>query len=121
MFQQLTNLAYQRTPLQAFGFYIAYFFLLMLVAMLFSGVFGLITGKNDFQTGAVIGNIIAIVTSLGLASLICAKKGIRSFRTIILVMLSGVGAMFLGGLVGLIPVAYLTTFAANKPSNTETF
>lgn len=121
MFKELTNLAYRRTALEAVGFYIAYFFLLMLVAMLFSGAFGVVTGKNDFQTGAVIGNIIAIVTSLGLASTICAKKGIRSFRTIVLVVLSGVGAVLMGGLAGLIPVAYLTTFEANNPQSSETF
>lgn len=121
MFKELTNLAYQRSALEAVGFYIAYFLSLMLVAITISQLFGLITGKNDFQTGALIGNIIAIFTSLGLASLICAKKGIRSIRTIILVALSGVVAVFMGGLAGLIPVAYLTTFEAKKPTDTQTF
>lgn len=117
MFKQLGNLAYQRNKLEALGFYIAYLITLLIVAVLASSLYSLITGSDDFDTGVRIGNIIAILFCISLAAAICAKKKIRNFKTILLVLLSGVGAVFLGGLLGLIPVAILSTFKSAEPTN----
>jgi hypothetical protein len=111
MFKHLTDFAYKRSFKEAIGFYLAYLFLIILLAALLGGLMGLIAGQEDsFEFGLRVGNIVAIVVTMGISLLILRKKGfLGNFGYIILIILSGLLAFFGGGLLGLIPVAFLTT------------
>lgn len=110
IFQELTNFRYKRNLKQAFGFYLAYLVLLMLVAALFGGFLSLIVGNGTFEFGLRVGNMVAVLTSVGISILVLRDKGLLGrFRNIVLVLIAGVLAYFAGGLLGLILVAYFTT------------
>ena len=112
----LINFQYRRTGKQAFGFYISYFLLGSLSGGLVAGIYGLVTGANDFHTGIQVGGIFAIILVLGLSITITLKKEAVSFKTIFIILISGILALLLGCLGGLIATAYLTTIE-NKENN----
>lgn len=115
MFKNLTDFAYKRKVKEAIGFYLAYLFLIILLSGLFGGLMGLLTGQDNFEFGMRVGNIVAIVVVLGISVLILKKKNLLdNFGHIILILLSGLLAFFGGGLLGLIPVAFLTTKEGQK-------
>lgn len=116
MFNNLLNLSYRRNRKEAVGLYIAYLIIIMLGSMVFSGLLGLATGnENSFEFGLRIGNIIAIITSLSLSFLILKSKNLMgNFFYILLSLLSGLLAYFGGGILGLIPVSFLSTRQENK-------
>jgi len=100
MFKDLTKFGTHRTTNQAIGFYIAYLIATMLVAMIAAGLFGAGASNSDaFATGVRIGSAVAILVSVGGGE----------FKNILIGLLAGILAYFGGGLLGLIPVAYLTT------------
>lgn len=113
MFKNLTDFGYQRTAKEAFGFYLAYFFLTLIIAGLAGGLVGAIgadSNESGFTLGTRVGTIIAIVVSIGLAFLVIKeKKQTNNFGYLILVVIAGLVALFFGGLGGLIAAAYLTT------------
>jgi len=110
MFKNLTNYGFERTGKQAVGFYIAYFFLAIFFGFLTGALYALITGDETFEGGMRAGQIMAIFYCLGLAIIVAHFKGIlSSFKVILLVAASGIMAVLIGALGGLIPVAYLST------------
>lgn len=117
MFQHLTDFQYQRTALQAFGLYLAYFFLTMVIGGLGGGLLGLVMDPdNPFELGLRVGAVVAVITCLTLSSLIIKHKKRTSFSSILLIVLSGGLALLGGALLGLVPVAYLST----RPSTIST-
>ncbi|MCH7640638.1 hypothetical protein IID22_00345 [Patescibacteria group bacterium] len=71
---------------------------------------GLALGEASYEIGFRYGNILAILVTLGLSFTILSKKNLlSSFGYILLALFSGILAFLGGGLLGLIPVAYLTT------------
>ena len=115
MFSKLFDLRLKRTGKQAFGFYVVYLLLLLLVAMLLGGVVGLISGLG-FQAGLKVGQLMAIIVCLVVSFMILNYKKSLSPGNVILALLAGILAMVGGGLLGLIPVAYLTTLAGPEAS-----
>lgn len=110
MFKNLTDFSYKRSKKEAVGFYLGYLVVIVLVAGLLGGVIGLAFGDKGVEAGLRFGNIIAIVVSLGLSFAILSKKKLMSnFGLILVALASGVFAFFGGGLLGLIPAAYLST------------
>jgi len=110
MFTHLTNFAYKRTALQAVGFYIAYFLLLLLIAGATGGFLALVTGNVDQELSVRIGVMISAIACAVLSLAIAQKKHtLHHFTTILAIILAIIGAMFGGALVGLVFVAYLTT------------
>ena len=111
MFSDLFVFGKQRSGREAAGFYLFYWLLGVVITS--AGLF--VGGGWSFQEGFVedlwIGPyFFGMVFSLMLAFLVLGKKNkLRSPGLIVLALLSGVGAYLLGALVGLIPVAYLTT------------
>lgn len=89
----------------------------MVVGALLGGLAGLTMQnlESSFSWGLRAGNIIAVLGSLGISFLILReKKLLGNFGFVLLALLSGVLAIFAGGILGLIPAAYLTTKPANK-------
>lgn len=115
MFTKLFDLRLKRTAKQAFGFYVVYLLLLLLVGMLLGGIAGIILGLS-FQAGVKFGQLMAIIVCLVISFVILNYKKSLSPVNVILALLAGILAMLGGGLLGLIPVAYLTTIAEREPS-----
>lgn len=113
MFKHLTDLGYKRNKKEAFGFYVAYFILTILTAGLLGGVFSIIIAKDivdSLDIGMRVGTIVAIIISTGASFFVLKeKKLLGNFGFILLVILSGVLAIFTGAIGGLIPTAFLTT------------
>ena len=114
MFNDLFVFGKQRSRREAAGFYLFYWLLGVFITSV-----GLFVGSGwRFQEGFAedlwIGPyFFAMVFSLTLAFLVLGGKNkLRNPWLVILALLSGVGAYVLGALVGLIPVAYLTTTEA---------
>ena len=105
MFSDLFVFEKKRNGTQAFGFYLFYFLMIIVI----SAVLGMLFAR-DFATGLVVGQVWAIVVCLGLSFLVLFKKNkLRSAGPLVIALLSGVGAYFLGGFLGLAATAYLTT------------
>ena len=113
MFENLFDLAYVRSTRQAVGFYIAYFVLMVTFLLIAGGILA-----SDFVEGIQVGATIAIIYCPVLSLIIVAKKGGLGGKGILMVLLSFIGANVGGGLIGIIPAAYLTTLPT-RPSNVE--
>lgn len=110
VFKNLTDFSYKRTGKEALGFYLGYLVLIIVVGAILGGTLGLAFGEQSFELGLRVGNIIAILVALGLSFMILSKKGLMNdFGMILLALLSGLLAFIGGGLLGLIPAAYLST------------
>ncbi len=104
------NLAHKRSLKEAVGFYLAYLVLIALAAMLLGGVSGFIFPNASYQAGFNMGNFLAVIAVLVLSFTILTKKRLLgNFGLILVALLSGILALFGGGLLGLIPAAFLST------------
>jgi len=112
MFRNLTDFKFKRTGLQAFGFYLAYLFLFLLLGFLSGFIMALIGARDNAFS---IGVLVAMITSPTLTFLVLYQKGlVNKLGYILLLVLTPILAFLAGALVGLIPVAILTTI---KPAN----
>ena len=114
MFKDLLLLEKERTPKEALGFYLAYLLLIALLGGLISYLLvpydPSMTFADEFQAGAAVGQNAAVIFCLALSFMILyKKKKLQSFGLVLIGVLSGFCAIFLGGLLGLVPTAYLTT------------
>ena len=117
MFKHLINFSYKRTAAQAFGFYITYFILLLLIITVLGGIFA-----SDFDEGVRFGAASTVASSFILAFLVLYnKRRINHFGYFLLASSAGIIALFMGLLGALIPVAYLTTIdpAGNNINNND--
>ena len=106
MFNDLFNFEKQRTGKEALGFYIAYFLLIAISG----GVIGLVLGVVLGLSTDLVEWLAAVIICPLLSFQILSKKNLkRNILYIWLCIFSGIGALWLGELLGLIPVAYLTT------------
>ena len=110
MFRRLTDFSYQRTLVQAIGFYLVYLIVGIVVAAMLGALSGPLTGNAGFEGGLLIGTIFAIVACPVLSFAILYKKGLlRHVGFVLVALLSVPGAAAGGLLLGLIIVAFLTT------------
>lgn len=115
MFSNLTQFGVVRSARQALGFYISYFLLLSLLSLVVGIIVGMLNPDNPEQAGFIGGNISAVVLCFILAVVIASKKKLfSSFKTLFLVVITALAALFLGTIGGLIPVSYLTTESNRK-------
>ena len=110
MFKNLTNFGYQRNFKEAVGFYVAYLLFNDIIAAIVGATVSLTKTGSFFNFGISVGSTVAIINCFGLSLLISKEKGLLgNLGVIMLVILSGLLAMFAGGLGGLIPTTYLST------------
>jgi hypothetical protein len=123
MFKELGNFALERTGLQAFGFYLAYLALTMVIAMIFGFAVGMLMQSTEdiSQLGVGIGAVIAAIVSATLSYMVLkAKNRLGNFSSIVLIVLAA-GLGLLAGLLGMIVPAVLTTKdMAGSPSTLPT-
>jgi len=116
MFKELFNFGFKRTSAQAFGFYIAWVVLIALAGGAVSAVLGAVfLGGSDsfstgFQFGERVGGVVAILMCTAVAiTVIAARKKTKSFGAWIAVLFAAFLSVFGGALLGVIPIAYLST------------
>ena len=110
MFRHLTDFGYSRPLAGAVGFYLFYFVVTVLVAAASGGLVGLWVKGAGFQTGAALGASISMAFSLALSYVILRAKGLLMHPGYVLVaILGGLGAVFEGGLLGMIAPAFLSS------------
>jgi membrane-bound acyltransferase YfiQ involved in biofilm formation len=109
MYNDLINFEKQRTGKEALGFYIAYLLLTILAIAILSGIVGVILSIG-FDLASRLGWLVVVIFCPWLSYKIISKKNLkRNILYIGLCISSGIGALWMGGFLGLIPVAYLTT------------
>ena len=120
MFKNLFDLSVKRTGIEILGFYLFYSIAGSIAAGFICGILifilhpqSLIT--NDIQRlASLYGAIAAILYGVGLSlAIIASKKIFNSFKAVMLTIIAVVLLFFFGALVGMIPVAYLTSFDKN--------
>jgi hypothetical protein len=109
MFKNLTNFTHKRSWKEAIGFYLAY----LLIGFILGAVVGLgyylVTGSNNHSSEYHLGTLVALIFVVTLSFVVINAKGAWKFGYVLLALLSGILGGFGGALLGLIPVAYLTT------------
>lgn len=116
MFKNLFNLQIKRSASQAFGFYIAYLVLFCTCLLIGGAILGIVFDAG-VEAGFKFGSVAAILVCPGVGLAVLKQKGAFSFGNVLLVLLSGVLAIFGGGLLGFIPVSFLTTKPSLMPSS----
>ena len=118
MFKNLTNFGYHRSGKEAFGFYLAYLLLVVVIGALIGAFVGVATqGSIGLSRGVSLGAIAAALVCIALSFLILSTKKVWRFGWILLSLLAGGLALFGGGILGVIIPAYFTTLhSAATPS-----
>ena len=119
MFKDLFNLKKKRVGGEIFGFYIVYTIIGLTICGLIGGVSVALLGTTSHQEavkiGRAAGSITVILYALVLGIYIIINKSIfKDFKAVILLVFSVALTYLLGGLVGFIPLAFLT---AIEPTN----
>lgn len=98
-----------RDAQEAVFFYVLYLFPFLLVRLLILGGTALFT-QDPIYNGFMIGNGVAVLFCVGIGVLILRSKGHGGHPGYWgLLLVGGVGALAAGAMLGLIPVAFLTT------------
>lgn len=116
MFKELTNFSYDRTWLQAIGWYLAFTLSIMLAIMSVAFIigvtgysFGLTTEQEKLnRMGHAFGSIVAFIYCPLMTFLVLRAKKRKGFHLIAFPLLS-MTLSLLGVFVGLLPAAFLTT------------
>ncbi len=108
MLKNLNNLSMKRNWKEAIVFYIAYSLLALLIGFLTGSIVGLIN-PTSLTVSITAGSIVGTIYCLILYYLICIKKKQTSFLFIILGIITGIISFYLGNLISLIIVAFITT------------
>lgn len=117
MFKKLTDLSFQRNWKQAIAFYVVMLFTLFVVASVLGVLSAIIIGGSEGEMLVIskkAGLLTSFVFSTGLAVLIVAKKSLEGVLDYFCVLLTALLSVLIGGIVSIIPVAYLTTRPTRK-------
>ena len=119
MWSELTNFGFKRTKKQAFGFYLAYLVLIMLIGFVVGAASSVITGMDSFSAGVKVGTVVALIACVYITYQVVQKKNLFSFGYLLLILLSGALAVTAGGILGLIVPAVITTKDLNVANSGE--
>ena len=124
MFRHLIDFKFRRSTNQAVGFYIVYLLATVLIVGIISYIYLEMTGQSlssddkSFLLVAQVATKSVVVIVLALSVLILnAKNLIRDSRSLIIVLIAVAFTFVGGGLLGFIPVAYLTTLETLKKAS----
>jgi hypothetical protein len=123
LFSDLTKLEKARSGWQAFGFYLAYLCLGLLLAAFAGGVSDFFikasTFREGFAAGTKFGHFTAVVFCPLVSFLILRAKRNYTFAAIALAIVSGLLALALGMIGGLLPSSVLTCFQAKRAQRAD--
>jgi hypothetical protein len=108
MFNELLNFSLKRNGRGAFGFYLAHLLMSILISMLLGAAGGILGFIQDFDGGIGVGATGAAIYTL-IIGLVVANKKKLGFPYYLLVVISSTSATFLGAIISMIPIAYMTT------------
>ena len=112
MFKHAFNLKYKRTIKEAFGFYLIHLLTIILIGFLLGSLLFLVS-ENAYELIIKLGIFSAVIYCLITCTLILIKKRIHN-AYLILILLTGILTIYGGGIIGLIPSAFLTTLDSNE-------
>ena len=120
MFNSLFNLGLRRTDKQAFGFYLVMFLFMFVIVgiILCLAITAGAAGEQDIiQFANTIGiPIVALLASILAIAIVHAKGLFKSPYCILMILLTMLLSLYGGVLLGLIPVAHLTTRSSESTS-----
>jgi len=125
MFKNLTKFGYERSKKEAFGFYLAYLLLFVLIGGVVAAIIGVITGNipksftAELTGGGEVGAVLVAIGSAALSIAILAAKKESRYGFVLLALTSGILSLFGGGLFGFIIPAYFTTRPSRVASSTS--
>lgn len=116
IFQKMLDFSSQRNAKEALLLYLAYLVFVVLCSAIVGMLFGLLAGGSP-QATVTAGAFTSSVVTFTLAILFLDKKKLAetNFMYLILALTTPFLAFFGGGLIGLVPVAYLATRPAAVP------
>ena len=107
--KNLSNFSIKRSGKEAFIFYLAYLVLGFLIAFLVGATIGLVYPEFTDYMAAVLGRLIATIYFIIIYFAIYIKKGMDSFKYLIIGIIAAIITLFIGFIITLILPAYLTT------------
>lgn len=108
MFQEIMNFAYQRTTKQAIGWYLMYLAICVVMGFAVGHIAGMFsTPAGAVNVGLAAGQISAIPYHVALGVLLLWHRD-KSASNVMLVLLSVMLSIALGGFGGLVPLAFLS-------------
>lgn len=124
MFKNLFDLSVKRSGMEIFGFYLFYSILGAFAAGLICGVIIAFlhpeakTFEDGARLGGIYGPVCAILYGVIMSLAVISAKGIfNSFQAVLLTIIAVPLLYFGGASLGMIPVAFLTAFDNNNPTN----
>jgi hypothetical protein len=116
MFRELMNFSYQRTALQALGWYLTFLLIGLALGAIAGAIFA--TGAASFaegaQRGILAGRFINPTYHMILAVALLWTRWWKAVLNIFLALAAVLLSVFFGSLGGLIPLAVLTTRPRHK-------
>lgn len=111
MFTHLADFGRKRSYKEAFGFYIAYLALTLLGAMVVAIMLAfLFPGSGESMSSVAVGAVFAAFSCAALSYLVLKEKGLlKKFSSFAYVVGAAGISLVLGGIFGMLVVAYLTT------------
>lgn len=101
-------------------FYLGYGLLTLLLSGVVGGS-GHVVLNLSLQTSLILGNSLSVLFCLGLGVLILQSKGhLDHFGYWCVVLMAGILAFFMNGLLGMVPIAFLTTRSPAPEKQWET-
>jgi hypothetical protein len=119
MFKHLTDFGYKRNKKEAFGFYLAYLVLFILIGAMVAAIVGVATNtipksfSDAFTKGEEVGAVIVGLGSATLSIAILSAKKESRYWFVLVALIGGMLCFFGGGLFGFIVPAYFTTMPSD--------
>jgi hypothetical protein len=113
MFNRLTDFSYKRTGKEAFGFYLFYVLVTIILCGIVGGIAAAFGSAGNFQEGFVqgmkIGPYVSGLICFVISSLLLVRKNLlKPYYFLLLPLVSGLLGFAIGCFFGLIVPAYLT-------------
>ena len=115
MFQEIMNFNYQRSAKQAFGWYLMYLLIGLVIGAVCGYLAGLfVKGDEGFQVGRLAGQFSAVPYNIVLGTLLIWHRK-KDAPNLLLVLAGALLSTVSGAIGGLIPLAFLSNRPVMKP------
>jgi len=116
MFNRLIDFSSKRTPQEAFGFYLFYALVTIILCSVAGGIASIFSHAADFHegfaVGAQVGPFVSGLFCFALSLMVLVKKSLKQFYFVLLPVVAGLLGFEWGCFLGLIAPAYITTIDA---------
>ena len=114
MFKKISQFEYKRSVWEAVGFYIAYLLVLFLIQIVMGVTIGLVIENDSTHFLGIelarLSSIVFVLICIFILYFVLRRKALLSFpKAIFWLLIVAIFSLLGGGLLGLLPIAYLTT------------